>query len=258
MGYAKYNFNHLPEFLELLARNVAAATINTGQAVERNAKELVPSIENPGPFATSALKTAIHLSTPYHSGYAEATSAARHVRDSAPNSITYGGKPRNEDPLDKYITPDEPIEREPGEFKVRVLAPLDYAYFVELGGFSVSVLSDRAPGPFMAPAGEAEIKNHESRLVSAILNAASVMETHAEGRQIEMYFAAELAKSKAEANKMKREMQERLRNTNAYARHNRRTRRDASGNLLSFGELAERMRRDAQDELDRNASGGGA
>lgn len=256
MGGWTTHYNHLPEFEQLLIDNCRDAVDATAEAITDAAKSLVPAIENPGPFATSALKTALHWSSPHRSDYAEATSAARHVRDSAPDEITYRGRSRNEDELSKYITPEEPVVEEFGQILSIVLAPLDYAFAVELGGFSEEVMPGRAAGPFMAPAAEEQAGAHTLRVENAVRAAAAgAGAVFRDAQEREAWENQMRRGARSEARRAQRDRNARLRETNAAAE---RSRRDAAGNLLTLSEMMERTRRDAQDELDRHASGGGA
>lgn len=140
-------YNHLPRVIETLGLGLAAAVVRSAKNVRDRAKELVPSIDHPGPYATSALQTSIHIATPIYSGYAEATSAAAHVRDAH-------GEIHDQD-LRPQIMPEErpPVER--GKYTAWVLAPLGYAFTIEYGNF-LPPPAGRRPGPFLVPAAQAE------------------------------------------------------------------------------------------------------
>lgn len=141
---ATVKFNHLPAVRKALDVGMAQAVNQTAVRVRDAAKELVPSLDNPGPFATGALQASIHVVTEERSDYYDAIIGADSARMSAAD-------PDDRQPLEPFINPPITIHAPRGWTIAAVVAPLNYAYRVEMGGFS-SRYAPRAAGPFMRPA----------------------------------------------------------------------------------------------------------
>jgi hypothetical protein len=151
---------------QTLLRGTAKGNRDTAKGITKRAKELVPSDDNTGPFATGALQASIHTvdGTPKnlgggHSGYENAR------RDALAANPRVG--PLIEGPLDLPASPD------PGLQHVAVYEPMEYAEGVEAGGFDMSK-GYRAPGPHLEPAKEEEKPKHKQRISAAVAAAEKI------------------------------------------------------------------------------------
>lgn len=256
--------NHIPAMQRLLAAGMQQACNAVAARIRDEAKALVPSMERPGPFATSALKASIHVVTPHRSDYGEAISAAREVRTSAPDDITNRGKPRNEVAVN--FAPPVDIPQSDHAAQAWVVAPTHYAFFVELGGFNESVLPGRAEGPFMEPAAR-KMWPSFVRDCFQVLNRLEALEAvRIEGEKQDAYVAAELSRARTEARQGQQAMFADYkaaygaprRQSGGRNRGYTRSGRQRSGKSTeSFGEMWERVESEFSEWKSGRNSGGG-
>ncbi len=117
---------------------------NTCQAIAETARELAPSPDNPGPFATGATQTAIYVSTLDGSDYKDRVADAENLNPTA--QFMDERKPR-------FGLPD-------GMAEGIVASATVYSDYIENGMFDEDGETYRAPEPFLEPA----VDKHEKTL----------------------------------------------------------------------------------------------